>query len=249
MSDEPVTYELALLHYCQGSYAEAGQVLEQHLQQEPENPSAWELKGILCHALCDFEVGRDALERAESFQPLSVSGKLALADCYAHLGMTALSEAVYYHLAQLPIADPEILARLARGLAMLGQYVLAADVCQRAVRLDPNSHNARYGVAFYLAKAGHPAEFIQPILINVIALAPEVFFYRVALVTILCRLNQPQRAYLAIADATDEELKSLQCRCCIRRLVQIFSDAGDQRRAAICRQRLQEKPCCRDSKK
>ena len=227
MSNEPATYELALLHYCQGSYSEAGEVLELHLQQVPENPLAWELKGILCHALCDFELGRDALERAESFQPLSVSGKLALADCYANLEMPALAEAVYYHLAQSPIFDPEILARLARGLATLGQYVLAADVCQRAVALDPRSHNARYGVAFYLAKAGHPAELIQPILNNVIAMAPDVFFYRVALVTILCRLHLYQQAYLAIADATDAELQSLQCRCCVQRLALLYADSAE----------------------
>ncbi|GAA4432437.1 hypothetical protein [Bremerella cremea] len=231
-------YHQALFYYYQGSYVEAVDTLALHLKTQPDDPSGWELKGVLCHALCDFAPGKEALEYALSLQGLSISGQLALADCYAQVDQPELAIDVYCHLAQLPILDGEVLARLARGLGIVGQYALAADVCQRACHAEPDSHNARYGVAFYMSKAGYPAELIEPILVGVIAMAPQIFFYRVALVTVLTRQNKTQQAYLAVADASLDELTSLKCACCLKRLAQIFHDAGDTRRASVCRERL-----------
>ncbi|MEW4563531.1 hypothetical protein AB1K70_13445 [Bremerella sp. JC770] len=231
-------YHRALCHYYHGSYVEAVDVLQLHLQKFPEDPSAWELKGVLCHALCDFEPGRQALEHARTLQGLSVSGQLALADCYAQVDQVEMATAVYCHLAQLPIVDAEVLARLARGLGMVQQFALAADVCQRACHVDIESHNARYGVAYYMSKAGYPPELIRPILVAAITMAPEVFFYRVALVTVLSRLHQNDQAYLAIADATVQEIQSLKCSCCLQRLAHIYREAGDNHRADHCCRRL-----------
>lgn len=231
-------YHQALCYYYRGSYVEAVDVLQLHLNHYPDDPSAWELKGVLCHALCDFEAGKVALERARTLQGLSVSGQLALADCYAQVSQTELAISVYCQLAQLPIEDAEVLSRLARGLGMVQQFALAADVCQRACHVDPDSHNARYGVAYYMSKADYPPELIQPILVAAIAMAPRIFFYRVALVTILSRLHQDEKAYLAIADATAQEIQSLKCSCCLQRLARIYRDAGDHHRSGLCCRRL-----------
>ncbi|MBA2114668.1 tetratricopeptide repeat protein [Bremerella alba] len=231
-------YHRALCYYYHGSYVEAVDVLQLHLEHHPDDPSAWELKGVLCHALCDFEPGKVALEHARTLQGLSVSGQLALADCYANVQQPQMAVAIYCRLAQLPIEDAEVLSRLARGLGMVQQYALAADVCQRACHVDLDSHNARYGVAYYMSKADYPAELIQPILVAAIAMAPQVFFYRVALVTVLSRLHQNEKAYLAIADATTQEIQSLKCTCCLQRLAQLYREAGDQHRAGLCCRRL-----------
>lgn len=231
-------YHQALFYYHQGSYVEAFDTLQLHLAQYTDDASAWELKGVLCHALCDFQNGKDALEQARTLQGLSVSGQLALADCYAHLNEADLAVDVYCYLAQLPIIDAEVLSRLARGLGMVGQFALAADVCQRACHVEPDSHNARYGVAYYMSKAGYPPELIQPILLVAIEMAPQIFFYRVALVTVLSRLHQNEKAYLAIADATTFEIQSLKCSCCLQRLAHIYREAGDNHRANLCCERL-----------
>lgn len=231
-------YHQALCHYYQGSYVEAVDVLQLHLNDHPNDPSAWELKGVLCHALCDFELGKKTLEHARTLQRLSVSGQLALADCYANVDEADQAVVVYCHLSQLPIVDAQVLSRLARGLGMVQQFALAADVCQRACHVEPDSHNARYGVAYYMSKAGYPPELIQPILVAAIEMAPEIFFYRVALVTVLSRLHQYDQAYLAIADATADEIQSLKCSCCLQRLVHIYRQAGDSHRAGLCCRRL-----------
>lgn len=231
-------YHQALCHYYEGSYIEAVDLLHLHLKQHPDDPSAWELKGVLCHVLCDFEPGKVALEHARTMQGLSVSGELALADCYVHIQQPEQAVAVYCQVAQRPLYNAEVLSRLARGLGMVQQYALAADVCQRACHVDPESHNARYGVAYYMSKAGYPPELIQPILAAAIAMAPEIFFYRVALVTVLSRLHQYDQAYLAIADATAGEIQSLKCSCCLQRLAHIYREAGDNHRADHCCRRL-----------
>lgn len=126
---------------------------------------------------------------------------------------------------------------LAMGLGRLREFHLALDVCKQGAAKNPNCHHARYGVAYYMSKLGYPLELTYSVLRRVVEMVPGIFVYRMAASTILCQMGETDRAYLAIADATAEELNSISCRCCIERLIFLYKSASDKNRTAICARR------------
>lgn len=220
--------------YDSGLHSLALKVLDDHLATQPQDSRSLELKGIICHALQDFETGRAAIESASCLYPLTPSAELALADCYWFLDEHDMAAWLYGQLASRDQIPFPLLSGLAIGLSRLKDYDRAMGVCQKAAEIEPNCHHSRYGVAFYMSKSGYPPEFIYPVLTKVVSLAPGIFCYRMAVATVLCRMREFDRAYLSIADATIEELESVTCRCCLERLIRLYGFAKDQRRSEAC---------------
>ncbi|MCR9116109.1 MAG: hypothetical protein NXI22_04070 [bacterium] len=197
-----------------------------------------ELRGIILHGLADYMKAIEAIEKASNYLTRSGPARLAIADSYLQVGASELAKQQYKILANSRNLPYENLTDLAMGLGKLKEYELAKEVCLFAVELKGDCPQSRFGVAYYMAKIGYPPAFIYPILKKVIDMAPAVFYFRMAAVTILCKMNQLDRAYHTIADASPAELATIGCRCCLNRLISLYENASDHMRVTICRQRL-----------
>ena len=212
------------------------------LKHSPQDAEALELQGVIHRATGRFEVAVDSLETAQDIRPLSCTARLALADCYSVCGRPESARSIYQDLSQLPELPYSLLSDVAAGAARVGDYEVALEVCQTALERDPGSDQALYGVVFYMSKAGLPAVEILPLARQLMEQAPGIFLYRVAVVTLLESLDDLVAGYLVIADATPTELKSLECPCCVQRLMELYGEFGDLKRAEMCRLQLADLP-------
>ena len=231
-------YEQAKSLYDNGLTVAATELLGVHLADQPHDARCRELLGIAFHALKRFQPAASTLEHAGLMDHLSVSGRLALADCYWFVGRKTVAVEMFRHLAREAEIPFPLLSDLAMCFGRAKDYWSALDVCRRATERCQSCHHARYGVAYYMAKAKYPPELVYPVIKKAAEMAPHVFHYRMAATTILTQLQLFDRAYLGIADATLQELHGITCRCCLSRLVSLYSDAGDHHRAAVCEKQL-----------
>ena len=232
----------AMDYYRHGKLEAAADYLDNVLKHSPQDAAALELKGVIYRATGRFEVALASLETARDIRPLSSTARLALADCYCVCGRPESARSIYQELSQLPDLPYGLLSDVAAGAARVGDFEIALDVCQNALRRDPASDQALYGVVFYMSKSGLPAEEILPLARQLMDQAPGVFLYRVAVVTLLECLDELVAGYLVIADATPAELRSLECACCVQRLMDLYGEFEDSARAEICRSRLADLP-------
>ncbi len=217
---------------------EASHVALQNNMPQREIVRLLEIKGIAHHALRQFSEARQCLDGAMQQGALSASGVLALGDCNFALGETEAASDCYRALADDERTPTPLLAALARALSKTGEVERAVLVCRRAAASKPQCHHALFGVAFYMSKAGSDPATILPLIQRVIDMAPGIFAYRMAMMSTLVKMNQQDQAYLAIADASQQELASVRCRCCLNRLITLYKDAGDRQRAGFCISRL-----------
>lgn len=239
------SYERAKGLYENGMTAAALELLEFHLADQPHDAASIELRGIIFHSIRAFEQARNELEAAGLIRPLTASGLLALAESYWFTGKRQISLQLYDKLAKREDVHHCLLSGLAMGLGRAKRYHDALEVCRRAAAHNPVCHHARYGVAYYMSKIGYPPELIYPIIHGVADMAAGIFHYRMAVATILCRMQFFDRAYLAVADASVEELNSVTCRCCLERLIGLYKAENDGKRLLVCqRRRLHARDGC-----
>ena len=230
--------EFALKCYQHGRFDAALGYLECTLSQNPRQVAALELKGIIQRGEGNFRPALDTLEAAEDIRPLSCVARLALADCYCVFGYLDLARSHYRGLANQRNVPSNILSGLAAGLSRVGDMEQALEVCREALAREPDSHQALYGTVYYMSKTRHEPADVLPLARRLVDWAPEIFLYRVAVVTLLEQLERFREGYLVIADATPSELASLDCTCCLSRLMRLYEEFGDHRRAGVCHKRL-----------
>jgi hypothetical protein len=90
-------------------------------------------------------------------------------------------------------------------------------------------HEALFGMAYYMRRLGSPLQAIIPIVRRAQALAPHLLPYRVLLASLLAEVGQMEEAYeLLLRDASPA---SVNCPCCLHRMLTIFRIAGDEARS------------------
>lgn len=230
----------AVACYSRGLLGEALRHVEAAIADGDVDADALELKGVILQMQGAYDPALDTLQEAARLQPLSMAARLAIADCYCQTGDLETGRAILHELAELGDFPSGLLSSLAEGLGRLQEFDLARRVCQMAVERNPESHAALYGVVFYMARGGEPPAKSIPLVERLIDLAPRVFRYRMSLATLYSQLEAWEKAYLAIADASTDELYSVDCACCVTRLVDLYVQFGDHDRAAYCRCRLVE---------
>ena len=232
--------ERAQQYLRQGCYHDSLKILDEILSTSPNAGCHWELQGTALYATSQFEQARGALEIASSLAPLSFQGQLLLADCYARIESFEAAECIYDHLTanveQLPVC---LLAKLATLLEARGKFQQAVKVCRRAAELQPECDEAVFGLAYYMSKVGYTPRMVLPILHKAFDLAPDKLSYRLSLAQVLHRLGDTQQAYCLVTNLEFDDFVNITCRCCLQRLMNIFSLAGDYRRCDYCRARLQ----------
>lgn len=220
--------------FQQGLIAEADRLASEGLDSDPDNGALWQFHGLLRQRQGDIDGARTALETASLLVPLSPSGRCALADCYARTGKRELARDLYVHLANDIRTPPELLPAAASGLGGLGESEAALDVCRELIRRDPSRHEAHFGVAYYLRRLGHPLEAAVPPVSRAHQLAPNVPLYRIVLASLMTKLGDHEEAYDLLRGVDPQ---SVGCRCCLTRMMTVFSRAGDHTRFDACRAR------------
>ena len=226
--------------YLNGDQRTAVQLVEQSLEQDPDDGEAWELLGTMRHGQKLLPEALQALETATSLQPLSLGGQLAIADCYARLGHRETAFAVFVHLADRDNLPSRYLADVAMGLGRLGDFNRALKLAREGAHRDPFCDNAAYAVAYYMSKCGCPGEVILPVLLKVVQLAPDVTIYQVALANLYHQIGRVDDAFSVLSRLSPQQLYALGCRDCLCRIASLFEERGDTVRREACLSRLEE---------
>ncbi|MBN00270.1 MAG: hypothetical protein CMJ77_14205 [Planctomycetaceae bacterium] len=227
----------AKTYYKNGMASDALDILSEHLEEHPNDAASLELQGLILHSFQEYQRARQSIETAASIKALSPSAQLALADSYWFTEERSLATKLFNQLSRCDTLPSHLLPAIAIGLGRAQSFHAAIEVCRRSVDSDPTGHQARYGVAFYMAKAGYPPEFVLAIMKTLVDIMPSVFHYRNAMATLLCQLNDPDRAYLAVADASFVEIDTVTCPCCLERLTSLFDRGGDMKKSDYCHER------------
>lgn len=216
-----------------GRYRSARAVLRVALRIRPDEGELWLLKAIAHHAEGQFFEALHDAETALSLIPFQSSGWLVLADCYAHTAKKELALGVYQHLLANGPHPTDFYAGLYAGFRRCGRNDLALCACKKAFEVDPNNHEAMFGMAHCMAQLGHESEAIARVLETAVQLAPDKPVYRVSLAVQLVRIEQAEDAYEQLAAISHADLERVACCCTARLLCALCLRADDQQRAKV----------------
>jgi tetratricopeptide (TPR) repeat protein len=222
----------------QGQFEAAAHVAAAALQNRPDNGPLWELLGIACHAMKDFESATRALETATLLTPLSLSAQVALAGCYLVTGHGEVARSMYQHLVEFRgRLSVQLLRMVVAGLSRLHEPHLALEVAREWARREPDDEAAVYAVARYMRLVEYPPELILPIAHHAFQLAPHRIRNRVALALLHHQCGDLLEAYRLVTAIGTEPLIAACCPARLLGLISLFSAMGDTGRRDACRSR------------
>ncbi len=158
MADPRELLETGLEHHREGRLADAETVYKQVLGDDPENPDALHMLGVIA-----FQTGRANL--AVEMIGGAIAKKPGSASCHSNLGLALnalgrAGEAVDSFRRALEIdpdaADP--LSNLGNALRALHKPGEAAEHCRRAAELAPDFSGAHYNLGLALMEMGETAD-------------------------------------------------------------------------------------------
>jgi len=139
----------------------ARQSLNQALAAEPDAWYARFLSGFLYHLENELRLALPELERARKLNPRDPRSALYLGLTQESLGRTAEAIALYQEAIRLEEAtgkaQAETLLTYARLLLLVGRLDECGQLIDRALKLEPDSRDARYERARLLLKRGDAA--------------------------------------------------------------------------------------------
>jgi tetratricopeptide (TPR) repeat protein len=205
--------------------------------RDGDHGRAWELLGLAEHKRGNWTRAVDCLERASLLVPLCSLASVCLARGYARLGRRDLSHDLLVELLSNDTLTLEALLAVAVGLDAVDQPGLAMDACRRAATLDPDAANPYYDMGYYAARCGYPASVSESLARRAISLDPACVRYRVGLASFLMRQSRRQDALELVKHFSAEEITTIACRSCVRRLGELYERFGDYQRMLNCQQR------------
>ncbi len=224
------------LRLCElGQLHEADALVRLALERRPDDGRLAELQAIVWHGQEEYELAQGAFEAAQMLVPLSVPGQLAMADTLRRLGQREAARTTLEYLAGRDDVPTSHLSALAVGLAQLGDYELALNVCREASRREPERDEPLYGMAFYMTKLGHPVQRIVPVLERAHSLAPDCVHYRAALAIMYSRADMWPQSYAMFRPL---EPAQVGCMNCLQHMIRVFEHVGDEARRTACIARL-----------
>ncbi len=242
MGDWVMTSQLAGLEEALGlfraqRYAAARRLVDQILEQQPEQGRAWELRGLLWWATGERDLAESSLETAMTLVPLCPAAAVALGDCYAAVQRSELAVGLYEQASRHPEASVATLLAAAAGLDGLNQPHRSVRICRLAITRDTEFAQSYYDLGYYLGRTGAPPHIVEAAARKAIELAPGRLNYRVGLAGFLAQRGRARDAYTLVGRLLPSEIELANCPCCLERLASVFESAGDYERSAVCRAR------------
>jgi predicted O-linked N-acetylglucosamine transferase (SPINDLY family) len=159
-------------HHEARQFAPAEALYREVLQQEPNNPSALHLLGLLAQEVGNLPAAAELIARATRLAPQVAEFKFHLAIVLEQLNRPADAAAVYQATLRINPNLGEAQNNLGHLLLGLGRPQEAFEACQRAVALLPNIPEPHNNLANALRHLRRPAEAIAAYH-NVLRLNPN----------------------------------------------------------------------------
>lgn len=230
----------AWIAYASGDLPEALRMADAAIDADQHDGRAWEVRGLALRDLGEPLRAADALERASLLVPVCPEARIALAHCYGTLRRRTLARELYIELVASTDPTVALLLEIAAGLEALDEPKLAMEVCRRAGWRDPEAAQVHYDMGFYAVRCGYPPQIVEALARRAVELEPGNVHYRLGLASLLTRLNRPAEAHRVVRSLSPQQIGEVTCKCCLERIGELFEQAGDAERAALCRQRRQE---------
>ncbi|KLU01173.1 tetratricopeptide repeat family protein [Rhodopirellula islandica] len=230
----------AQLEFEAGRFAHAIQFAQYALVEAPDNTDALTLLGMASLCIDEVDEGIDALERAALLRPLPRVVQIELAIAYGSAGRRTLSKDLLMTIATSGKVSSSELLRIAAGLEAIDQPRLAMEACRQAGILTPERPEVHYQMGYYAEQCGHPAEICESLLRHAIGLDPRNVHFRIGLASLLIRLSRQDDAIKVLAPVIPDRLDEVHCQCCLKRIANLFFDAGDVPRARLSASRLKK---------
>lgn len=224
--------------YESGDSDAALQLTRRHLRRCKDDVRGWELVGLIQFSRGRFRVSVSALERASLVAPLRPAARVCLAHGYGRLGRAELSRDLLVALIPDKSLPLPLLLQVASGLDAVDHPHLAMHACREAARRDPAHAQAYYDQGYYAARCGLPANVTESLARKAISLDSSRVCFRVGLAGLLIKQDRQRDALVLIKDFTNSQIDEICCACCLRKVVQLYQQAGDHRRAVLCHQRI-----------
>lgn len=206
------------------------------LHRDRDDGRAWELLGLAQYNRGDWPQAVDCLERASLLVPLTANARACLARGYARLGKKDLSRDLLLEL----LADESLAANamlaVAVGLDAVDQPGLAMKACRRAATIDPDAAQTYYDMGYYAARCGYPAEVSESLARRAISLDPGCVRFRVGLASLFMQQSRRQAAWELVQHFRRNDISTINCRSCVRRLSELYEEFGDFPRMLDCQQ-------------
>lgn len=226
--------------YRSGDLPEGLKRADAAIRADEDNGRAWEVRGLALRGLNKPLEAADALERASLLVPVCPEARIALAACYGTLRRRKLARELYLELVANTELTVALLLEIAAGLEAVDEPKLAMEVCRRAGRRDPEAAQVHYDMGFYASRCGYPPHVLEALVRRAIELEPGNVHYRVGLASLLIRLDRTVEAQRVAQALSPQQIGEITCKCCLQRIDELFEQAGDVERLALCRSRWQE---------
>jgi len=136
--------------------------------------------------------------------------------------------------------EPPQLLRIATGLEAVDEPRLAMEACRQAGKRAPEIPEVHYQMGYYAQLCGYPISISEALVRHAIDLAPNNFHFRIGLASLLIRLGRKGEAIAVVDRMIPDRLSEVTCRCCLKRIANLFFDCDDLDRARLCARRLKQ---------
>lgn len=182
-----------------GHFAAARAAYEQALAQDPAQPDAWHLLGVLHAQQGAFDAAAAHVERAIALRPAEAMFHNNLGNVEIERGRLAEAEAHYRRAIELDPGRLDAVNNLGVLLGRRGDAAAAERLLRELVRVAPGFDDARVNLAQMLMKSGQVAEAVQACT-EALVVAPRSRPLRRLLgaaYTLLGRPSEAERVYAA----------------------------------------------------
>ncbi|HHH43379.1 MAG TPA: sulfotransferase family protein [Gammaproteobacteria bacterium] len=140
--------------YEERKLPEALKMFEKICAADPDNASAWVMRGACHQKLGDFDAAVASLQQAVSLEPESVEIQLNLANALVTSGDLPQAVEIYQEILRLRPERAAVWALLGKVWLQLNNPRAAEQVCRRALQLKPGNINALMTLGNALRAAG-----------------------------------------------------------------------------------------------
>lgn len=242
LGDGQAALERAWSSFWLGKIREAGQHVEKRMSLQPECGSGWMLRGLIRHARKQWRSTVLALEEASVRIPLTPLAVCALADAYREVGNNSWAKESYREVLRQDHTPAPLLRRVASGLDALDDPQLAVMACRRALALEPDSAPIYFELSYYLGRCGASTATIASVARRAVHLEPDNWKFRIGLAIFLQFRNRLTETAEILAPVELNQIRAMNCACCLERLLKLFEAINDQTRAGWCRTQLDRLP-------
>jgi len=230
--------QLARLEYEVGNFFNAVKFSQYALARDNDDADAWVILGLSLMKRCDFIGAIDALENAALICPLDNDGRFTLAVAYGAVGRATLSRDLLMALATSGHVDAPELLKIAAGLEAVDEPVLAMESCRQAGKIAPDAALVHYQMGYYATLCNYPPSVSEALIRHAVGLEPKNVHFRIGLASLLIRLDRKEEAMAALDSTIPDRLGEVTCKCCLKRIANVFFDCDDVERARLCATRL-----------